>query len=70
MFLGEYTGRPLAQALSIGWSETMRWFGLILDGLGSLVGSVASDPTAAPPVSGPVGIATSARRRSSGTAAW
>jgi len=59
VFLGEYTGRPLAQALSIGWSETMRWFGLILDGLGSLVGSVVSNPTAAPPVSGPVGIATS-----------
>ena len=59
VFLGEYTGRPLAQALSIGWSETMRWFGLILDGLASLVGSVVSDPTAAPPVSGPIGIATS-----------
>ena len=59
VFLGEYTGRPLAQALSIGWAETMRWFGLILDGLASLVGSVASDPTAAPPVSGPIGIATS-----------
>jgi regulator of sigma E protease len=59
VFLGQYTGRPLAQAISIGWSETMRWFGLILDGLGSLVGSVVSNPTAAPPVSGPVGIATS-----------
>jgi len=59
VFLGEYTGRPLAQALSIGWSETMRWFGLILEGLGSLVGSVVSNPTAAPPVSGPIGIATS-----------
>jgi regulator of sigma E protease len=59
VFLGEYTGRPFAQALSIGWSETMRWFGLILEGLGSLVGSVVSNPTAAPPVSGPVGIATS-----------
>jgi regulator of sigma E protease len=37
----------------------MRWFGLILAGLGDLVGSIVSDPTAAPPVSGPVGIATS-----------
>jgi regulator of sigma E protease len=59
VFLGEYTGRPLAQAISIGWSETMRWFGLILAGLGSLVGSLVANPTAAPPVSGPVGIATS-----------
>ncbi len=59
LFYGEYTGRPLPQALEIGASETTRWFGLILSGLGDLVGSVASDPTAAPPVSGPVGIATS-----------
>ena len=59
VFLGEYTGRPLGQAVSIGWSETTRWFGLILAGLGSLVGSVVSNPTAAPPVSGPIGIATS-----------
>jgi regulator of sigma E protease len=59
VFLGGYTGRPLDRAISIGWSETMRWFGLILAGLGSLVGSVVSNPTAAPPVSGPIGIATS-----------
>jgi regulator of sigma E protease len=37
----------------------MRWFGLILEGLASLVGSIATNPTEAPPVSGPVGIATS-----------
>ncbi len=59
VFLGEYTGRPLPQAISIGWSETMRWFGLILAGLGSLVGSIVANPTGQPPVSGPVGIATS-----------
>lgn len=59
VFLGDYTGRSFSQALQIGWAETTRWFGLILDGLGQLVGSVVSDPTAAPPVSGPVGIATS-----------
>jgi regulator of sigma E protease len=59
VFLGTYTGRPLPEALSIGWQETMRWFGLILEGLGSLVGSIVSNPTGQPPVSGPVGIATS-----------
>jgi regulator of sigma E protease len=59
VFLPEYTGRPLPEALSIGWSETMRWFGLILEGLGSLVGSIVSTPPGQPPVSGPIGIATS-----------
>ncbi len=59
VFLPEYTGRGLPQAIQIGWSETMRWFGLILAGLGSLVGSVVSNPTGEPPVSGPIGIATS-----------
>jgi regulator of sigma E protease len=59
VFLNEYTGRPLPQAVSIAWSETTRWFGLIIDGLGSLASSIVKDPTAAPPVSGPVGIATS-----------
>ncbi len=58
-FTGEYTGRPLGAAASIGWQETFRWFGLIIDGLGSLVGSFVADPTQPPPVSGPVGIATS-----------
>jgi regulator of sigma E protease len=58
LFLGEYTGRPILTAANIGVTETFRWFGLILGGLGDLVGSVASNPTAAPPVSGPVGIAT------------
>ena len=59
VFYGEYTGRPLGDAMGIGASETTRWFGLILSGLGDLVGSIAKNPTAAPPVSGPVGIATS-----------
>jgi regulator of sigma E protease len=59
LFYGEYTGRPLPDAAGIGATETTRWFGLILGGLGDLAGSVARDPTAAPPVSGPVGIATS-----------
>ena len=57
--LQEYTGRPLPEAVGIGVAETGRWFGLIIDGLKGLVTSIATDPTAAPPVSGPVGIATS-----------
>ncbi len=59
LFTGAYTGRPLPDAASIGANETTRWFGLILGGLGDLAGSIAKNPTAAPPVSGPVGIATS-----------
>jgi regulator of sigma E protease len=59
VFLGTYTGRPLGEAINIGWSETTRWFGLILSGLADLGHSIVSNPTAAPPVSGPVGIATS-----------
>jgi regulator of sigma E protease len=59
VFLPEYTGRPLPEAIRIGVAETARWFGLIIDGLQSLAGSIVTNPTAAPPVSGPVGIATS-----------
>ena len=59
VFLPEHTGRPLGEAVRIGWSETTRWFGLILSGLGDLAHSIVSNPTAPPPVSGPVGIATS-----------
>ncbi len=59
LFYGEYTGRPLGDAIRIGVSETTRWFGLILGALGDLGRSIVSDPTAPPPVSGPVGIAGS-----------
>jgi regulator of sigma E protease len=59
VFLPESTGRPLGNAVSIGVQETFRWFGLILSGLGDLGRSIVNNPTAAPPVSGPVGIATS-----------
>jgi regulator of sigma E protease len=52
------TGRPLPAAVGIGAGETTRWFGVILSGLGDLVGQFASNPTAPPPVAGPVGIAT------------
>jgi regulator of sigma E protease len=46
------------EAVSIGAERTVAALGLIVGGLGSLVESVVSDPTAAPPVAGPVGIAT------------
>ena len=57
-FYGEYTQNDLPTAVSIGARETVRWMGLIVGGLASLVGSVVNDPTAPPPVAGPVGIAT------------
>jgi regulator of sigma E protease len=57
-FTGRYTGRDLAAAVGIGVTETFRWFGLILAGLGDLVGRFVANPTAPPGVSGPVGIAT------------
>ncbi len=51
------TGRPLGDSASIGWQETTRWFGAIVDALGQLGSSIVNHPTEAPPVSGPVGIA-------------
>jgi regulator of sigma E protease len=36
LFYGEYTGRPLGDAIRIGADETVRWFGLILGSLGDL----------------------------------
>jgi regulator of sigma E protease len=58
MYLGEYTGRPLGDAIALGVDQTGRAFGMILDGLGKLVSSVVTNPTQAPPVSGPIGIAS------------
>jgi regulator of sigma E protease len=52
-----YAQNDLPTAISVGARETVRWMGLIVGGLASLVGSVAADPTAPPPVAGPVGIA-------------
>lgn len=46
------------QAVSIGAGRTVDALGLIVTGLGSLVQSVATDPTKAPPVAGPIGIAS------------
>ncbi len=56
-WFGEYTSNPLPDAIGLGWDQTTHALGLILAGLGTLVGSVAADPTAPPPVAGPVGIA-------------
>jgi regulator of sigma E protease len=58
-FPGEYLQRDLPSALAIAADETIRWFGLILNGLRSLAEGFVADPTAAPPVQGPIGIATS-----------
>ena len=58
-FTGTYAQNPPAEAIRTAASETVRWFGLILQGLGALVSGFVSDPTAPPPVQGPVGIATS-----------
>jgi regulator of sigma E protease len=57
-FDGATTTNDLGTAISIGADQTVRWMGLIVGGLGMLVNSIATDPTAAPPVSGPIGIAT------------
>ena len=57
-YFGEYTGRPLGDAIALGVDQTGRAFGMILDGLGKLVSSVVTNPTQAPPVSGPIGIAS------------
>jgi regulator of sigma E protease len=57
-FDGATTSNDLGTAIRLGTEETIRWMGLIVGGLVVLVESVASDPTAAPPVSGPIGIAT------------
>jgi regulator of sigma E protease len=57
-FDGATTTNDLGTAIRLGADETIRWMGLIVGGLGTLVSSVAADPTAPPPVSGPIGIAT------------
>ena len=46
------------EAVQIGAQRTVDALGLIVGGLGSLVSSVVNHPTEAPPVQGPVGIAT------------
>jgi regulator of sigma E protease len=57
-FDGSTVTNDFGTAVQLGTAETLRWMGLIVGGLGSLVNSIATDPTAPPPVSGPIGIAT------------
>ena len=49
---------PPGEALRLGAERTVDALGLIVTGLATLVDSVAKDPTQAPPVAGPVGIAS------------
>jgi regulator of sigma E protease len=51
--------RHPVDALVIGAGRTTEALGLIANGLGQIVGSIATHPTDAPPASGPVGIAIS-----------
>jgi regulator of sigma E protease len=57
-FDGATTTNDLPTAARVGVDETVRWTGLIVGGLGDLLGKVAEDPTAPPPVAGPIGIAS------------
>jgi regulator of sigma E protease len=57
VFLDQYASRPLDQAIGIGATEVSRGSGLIVGGLGDIASGFIRDPTAAPPASGPVGIA-------------
>ena len=50
--------RDLPSAIGIGANQTTYWFGVILRGLGDLATQFVTNPTAAPPVAGPIGIAT------------
>ncbi|MCJ7712387.1 MAG: M50 family metallopeptidase [Chloroflexi bacterium] len=45
------------EAIAVGAQRTADAFGMILDGLGKIGRSIVTDPTSAPPASGPVGIA-------------
>jgi regulator of sigma E protease len=51
------TYSPL-EAVRVGAQRTVDALGLIVNGLGQLVDSIVNHPTEAPPVQGPVGIAT------------
>ena len=54
--IGAPITRDPAGAVRKGGERTVQALGLVLGALGSLVGSVATDPTQAPPVAGVVGI--------------
>jgi regulator of sigma E protease len=48
----------IGEAIGVGAGRTVDALGLIVGGLGALGDSIVNHPTSAPPVSGPVGIAT------------
>jgi regulator of sigma E protease len=54
---GEYRGRDIVSAIGAGLAWTAAAFTLILNGLADLLASIVANPSQAPPVSGPVGIA-------------
>jgi regulator of sigma E protease len=54
-----YTGHDVGSSAGIAVGELGRWGGLIIGGLGALIGGLITNPTAAPPASGPIGIAVS-----------
>jgi regulator of sigma E protease len=57
-FYGAYVQHDPFTAARIAGQETLRWFGLIIDGLGGVVRSFVTNPTAPPAgVTGPIGIA-------------
>ena len=57
-FSGAYERHDPVTAISKGASQTIAWFGLILDGLGRMASSFIADPGSPPDgVSGPIGIA-------------
>jgi regulator of sigma E protease len=62
--IGGLTGTQLedirhapGEAVAVGAKRTAEAFSMILDGLGKIGRSIVTNPTAAPPASGPVGIA-------------
>jgi regulator of sigma E protease len=55
--LDETFTRSPGDAITTGVDRTIAAFGLILNGLGQLASSIATHPTEAPPVTGPIGIA-------------
>jgi regulator of sigma E protease len=57
ILLGDALQRNPVEAVAVGAQRTVEACGLVLGALRDLVADVARDPAAAPPVSGPIGIA-------------
>jgi regulator of sigma E protease len=56
VLLDETFTRTPVEAIATGVERTVDAFGLIINGLAALIGSIASEPTQPPPVTGPIGI--------------